>query len=265
MGAHDILAKKEKSKAAGRNGENICVMRTQRVIPSIVVSLFKEIPMKIASFTRAAGTAALLVGLAGSACFAATVVPSAAPDKTLPPDPTTSQPVITDSLSKARVVEQMAMPAQFSNAEILGLLIAVDDNEVALAGKAVKKKISREASSYAKMLREEHSAARTETKKLADKLTLKAASSTKSEELRAKGAQELKALTALNGAEFEKAYIDAMVTGHADVLQLLDTEVIPSALDTTVKAHVVDMRAKIAAHMEHGKRLQGARASREEE
>jgi putative membrane protein len=252
--------------------------------------------MKLTSFTRAArvmrrariirtaGIAALLAGLAGSACFAAAGVPSAvqpADPTTVPPaNQTTVQPVNPttvppagpttvqpnpDSLSKSRVVEQMAMPAQFSNAEILGLLIAVDDNEVALAGKAVKKKISREAMSYAKMLREEHSAARIETKKLADRLTLKAASSNKSEELRAKGAQELKALAALNGAEFEKAYIDAMVTGHADVLQLLDTEVIPSALDTTVKAHVVDMRAKIAAHMEHGKRLQGARASREEE
>jgi putative membrane protein len=209
---------------------------------------------------RAAGIAALL---AGSACFAAPVVPEASPDKTQAPDQTV-QPANPDSLAKARVVEQMAMPAQFSNAEILGLLIAVDDNETAMAGKAVKKKISPEAKAYAKMLRDDHSAARIETKKLADQLAIKATVSKQSEDLRAKGAQELKALTALNGPEFEKAYIDAMVTGHSDVLQLLDTQLIPSALDTTVKAHVVDMRAKIAAHLEQGKRLQGARASVEE-
>jgi putative membrane protein len=215
----------------------------------------------IRRIARMAGVAALLAGAVG---FAAPVVPSATPDKTLPPDPTTSQPANPDSLGKAKVVEQMGMPAQLSNAEILGLLVAVDDNEVAMAEKALKKKLSPEAKSYAKMMRTEHSAAKKETQKLAHQLDIKAASSTKSEELRTKGKQELKSLADLNGSDFEKAYIDAMVTGHADVLNLLDTQAIPNALDTTVKAHVVDMRAKVAAHLEHGKRLQGARASVEE-
>ncbi|MEO6096208.1 MAG: DUF4142 domain-containing protein [Fibrobacteria bacterium] len=226
---------------------------------------FARIP-RIPRMTRAVGIAALLVGIgAGSSCFAASVVPEASPDKTQSSNLNqTNQPANPDSLAKVRVVEQMAMPAQFSNGEILGLLVAVDDNETALAGKAMNKKISPEVKAYAKMLREEHSTAKIETQKLANQLVLKTVSSKQSEDLRAKGAQELKALVALNGMEFEKAYIDAMVTGHAEVLQLLNTQVIPSALNTTVKAHVVDMRAKIAAHMEQGKRLQGARASREE-
>jgi len=220
----------------------------------------------IRRITRIAGMAALFAG-AGAAGFAASstpVVPSATQDKTLPTDPTAVQPSNPDSLSQARVVEQTAMPAQLSNGEILGLLVAVDDNEVDMAEKALKKKMSPEAKSYAKMMRTEHSAAKKETKKLAGKLDIKTASSKTADDLRTKGAQELKALTSLNGTDFEKAYIDAMVNGHTEVLQLLDSQAIPNAQDPTVKAHVVDMRAKVAAHLEHGKRLQGARASVEE-
>lgn len=76
-----------------------------------------------------------------------------------------------------------------------------------------------------------------------------------------KAKADVKALAAKNGTEFEKGYIDAMVTGHTDVLAMIDTQLIHAARNEAVKTHLSEVRALIAAHLEQGKRLQGASAA----
>jgi putative membrane protein len=156
---------------------------------------------------------------------------------------------------------QSSMPAaQLSDAEIVGVVNAVDQHEIDAATKAMKEKMGKEAKDFAKMLKKAHTENMAKTKKVAKQINLKPATSAVADTLRAKGERDVKAMAALNGAEFEKAYIDAMVTGHTEVLSMLDTQLITNARNDTLKTHLTEVRGHVAAHLEQGKRLQGASA-----
>lgn len=64
-------------------------------------------------------------------------------------------------------------------------------------------------------------------------------------------------LAALEGKEFERAWIDAMVRGHTEGLARLDNELIPGASDSGVSQHLRDTRAAIQRHLETARSLQG--------
>lgn len=155
-------------------------------------------------------------------------------------------------------------PASFTEAEILGVVLAVDENEIAAASKAEKQKLSADAMTYAKMLHKEHKANKEATKKVGKTLGIKHVTSPTADNLRAKGEADLKSMASLKGTDFEKAYIDAMVQGHTDALQLLDTQLIPSAKSDALKTHLTDTRNHVAMHLEQGKRLQQSQATRTE-
>lgn len=148
-----------------------------------------------------------------------------------------------------------------SDAEILGVVIAIDDNQIAAAKAAAKEKMGSQAKEYGKMLKKQHSQNSDKTKKLARKLGISPTSNQTALDLRANGAQELATLVALEGKEFEKAYIDAMVSGHSDALQMIDAELLPAAKSEEVREHLGDFRSHVSNHLEEGKRLQEVQAS----
>lgn len=151
-----------------------------------------------------------------------------------------------------------------TDAQIMGMVNAVDKHEIDAANKALKEKMSAEAAGYARMLKEQHTANMARTKSLGKTLKMKAAKSPAAEEFRAKGEAQVKTMAALDSAQFERAYLDAMVTGHAEVLQMLDSQLIPAAKNDSLKSHLNEVRGHVSAHLEQGKRLQEAQASRAE-
>lgn len=72
------------------------------------------------------------------------------------------------------------------------------------------------------------------------------------DELSKKGAAML---VPLDGARFERGYIDAMVKGHADALAKIDNELLKAA-NETVKNHLTKTRAAVAEHLAKAKALQ---------
>lgn len=154
--------------------------------------------------------------------------------------------------------------ARFSDGRILAIVTAVDQHEIDAAEKALKKKPGAEVRDYARMLKKEHSANLAKSKKLAKTLDLKAEKSAIADSLKAKGESQGKSLASLKGAEYEKAFIGAMVAGHAEMLEMIDTQLIPNARNDSLKSHLTEARGHIASHLELGKRLQGANASNSE-
>lgn len=152
----------------------------------------------------------------------------------------------------------------FSDAEILGAMNAIDEKEIAAANAAKKEKMGDQAKAFSKMLRKQHSANFDKTRKLSKKLGMPPISNQTALDLRSDGAKELATLVPLEGKEFERAYIDAMVSGHSDALQLIDAELLPAAKNEEVRAHVDAYRGQVSAHLEAGKRLQEVQASRAE-
>ena len=143
-----------------------------------------------------------------------------------------------------------------NDAEILAFVIAVDMNEILAAAEAQKKKVSAPVLDYAKMLHKEHGKNAGDTMKLGQKIGLTPAATTAVDKLSVKGAGELAMLVPLEGDEFSKAYIDAMVKGHTEVLDMIDNQLLKNADNAALKKHLTDMRGHIVAHLEKAKQLQ---------
>ncbi|HJQ98912.1 MAG TPA: DUF4142 domain-containing protein [Candidatus Polarisedimenticolaceae bacterium] len=151
-------------------------------------------------------------------------------------------------------------PADSGDATILSKLVTADQHEVKVARTAEKKKMSPAALNYARMLRDQHQQNLSDTQKLAHKLHLSPRQTSETEEMRKKGATELAQLQPMDGPEFEKAFIDAMVKGHEEVLSMLD-DGIASSKNDEVKAHLQKTREAVATHLSEAKQLQGGAAT----
>lgn len=183
----------------------------------------------------------------GATTAPATGTPAGAPTAA-PTTPTTTTPTATPVSS-------------LTDAQIMAVVATVDQHEIDAATKAMKKKLGKDAKDFAKMLKTQHQANLNAGKKVAKTAALKPAANPLSDSLKAKGDADVKAMQALAGAEFEKAYIEAMVKGHTDVLALLDQQLLPTATNPDVKTFLNETRGHVAAHLEQAQRLQGAQAA----
>lgn len=147
---------------------------------------------------------------------------------------------------------EMGAPSQ---AEALALLAAVNEHEIAAAEQAREKQVEGEVMEYAETMHSEHSANLEATRGLADPAA-DIADSPRLEELRSSGQATLDRLSALEGEEYARAYIDAMVQDHQKALDMLENELIPAAEDDAVRQHLTTTRDTVAAHLEQAQALQ---------
>lgn len=143
-----------------------------------------------------------------------------------------------------------------SDAEVLGFVVATNDNEILAAAEAAKKKVSPQVVQYAKMLHKEHGENLAQTMKLGQQMKVAPVETAAVDKLRVKGAGELAALMPLDGDQFASAYVAAMVKGHTEVLAMIDNELLKNAKNDALKKHLAETRSHIAMHLEEGKKLQ---------
>jgi putative membrane protein len=141
-----------------------------------------------------------------------------------------------------------------SQSEALGLLMAVNDHEIKAAQLAQGKSVSASTLAYAQMLEKEHTDNQARTREL--KPPVKQMDSAAVIALQEKGAAERAALAARDGSEFERAYIDAMVKGHAEALTRIDHRLLPAATDAAVRTHFTETRRHVAAHLARAREIQ---------
>lgn len=133
----------------------------------------------------------------------------------------------------------------------LGLLGAVNEHEIAAAKQAESKGVSAPVMEFAKMMETQHGENQAKTESLG---TLAETDEVKA--MKDKGAEELADLGQKSGKDYEKAYVDAMVKGHAEALSLIDTRLLTLASSEPVKSHMTQTRDHVAAHLEAAKKLQ---------
>ena len=136
----------------------------------------------------------------------------------------------------------------------LAVLATVNKDEIAAAKLALTKGMGKGAEEYAHMMVHEHEANLAETKKLKPSGTPNHAAA---DQVKKDDEATMAKLKPLEGEAFERAYIDAMVAGHTKVLGKLDNELLPSASDAQVKAHLQKTREAVSKHLDAAKALQG--------
>ena len=91
---------------------------------------------------------------------------------------------------------------------------------------------------------------------LATKLKVVPEDNATSRSLKTDGDKNLATLRALRGAAFDTAYVAREVAYHQQVLDALDTVLIPGAQNAELKALLVKVRPAFVAHLAHAKQLQ---------
>ena len=117
--------------------------------------------------------------------------------------------------------------------------------EVELGMLALDKAASRDVKGFAQRMIDDHRKSGDELKATATRknFTWPAAPPADAKALKEK-------LSKLSGAAFDRAYIDAMVSGHRDVLEVMKTEA-QSGADPEVKAFAAKAASTVPAHLTH--------------
>jgi putative membrane protein len=53
-----------------------------------------------------------------------------------------------------------------------------------------------------------------------------------------------------DGRDFDTAYLDAMIKGHTEVLNMIDNQFLKTAKNEALKAHLTETGGHIAMHLE---------------
>lgn len=141
--------------------------------------------------------------------------------------------------------------AQGGDAQVLGHITVLNENEIAMSSLAENKQLSGHAKEVNEMIHKDHTANLDKTKQLATDLKISVVEDVHAKQMREQGKQKLDQLKALDGEEFEQAYLQAMIEGHQHGLDMIDNMCLPMAKDAKVKQHLKMTREAVAKHLEH--------------
>jgi putative membrane protein len=113
-----------------------------------------------------------------------------------------------------------------------------------------------EVKAFGKRMVVDHTAVNKSATDLVKKLKVTPESNATSDSLKKGGDENLAKLKGLEGAEFDRAYIDNEVKYHQAVIDTLDDTLIPNAKNAELKALLVKVQPQFVSHLEHAKQMQ---------
>lgn len=148
-----------------------------------------------------------------------------------------------------------AAPARdLTDARILGTLGAGDADQIEAAKLAATKASAKDVRDYAKMMIHDHQESFETNTKLAKRFRL---SRTQPEDsaMAREHKQEMTQLNLLAGSAFDLAFLQAMVTDHATLIQNVKTTLLPAAQRNGVKAFIRELLPVLTGHQSMGQAL----------
>jgi putative membrane protein len=102
-----------------------------------------------------------------------------------------------------------------------------------------------------------------EAQRKQDALSVGSADSTLSRDMVVESSETMRVLKEKQGAEFDRAYMQAQVQAHQKVLDAIDSKLLPNAKRADLKAHLETLRPRVKQHLEQAERTVAALASRQ--
>jgi putative membrane protein len=150
-----------------------------------------------------------------------------------------------------------------SDAQIASIVVTANQVDIDAGQLAASRATSDEVKAFARLMVTDHTGVNKAATDLAAKLKVTPQDNPTSQSLKAEGDKSLAHLKTLKGAAFDKAYIDREVAYHQQVVDALDSTLIPGAKNEELKALLVKVRPAFIAHLEHAKRLQASTTQRD--
>jgi putative membrane protein len=152
----------------------------------------------------------------------------------------------------------VAAETKVTDPQIAAIVVAANQVDIDAGKFAAQKSTNAEVKTFAETMVTDHTAVNKSAVDLVTKLKVSPAENDTSRALKAGGERNLSALRGLEGQEFDRAYVEHEVAYHEQVLQALDTVLIPNAQNSELKALLVKVRPAFVAHLEHAKHLQAS-------
>lgn len=145
-----------------------------------------------------------------------------------------------------------------SDAQIAAIVVTANQVDIDAGKLAQTKASAKEVKDFAQLMITDHSGVIKSATELVTKLKVTPQPNDTSKSLQKGGDDNLAALKKLEGAAFDKAYVDHEVVYHQAVLDAVDKTLIPSAQNAELEALLVKVRPAFVAHLQHAKQLQGS-------
>jgi putative membrane protein len=142
------------------------------------------------------------------------------------------------------------------DAQIVAVIQAADTGEIAQAREVLKKSKNARVRQFAQHMITAHSAAESKIANIDGKIGLTPQTNAVAEQLTSGSEQVMGNLRSASGSDFDKTYVDAQVTQHTKVLDLLDNKLIPHAQNSDLVKALQEIRAKVAGHLNDAQALQ---------
>jgi putative membrane protein len=143
-----------------------------------------------------------------------------------------------------------------TDAQIAAIVVTANQVDVDAGKLAESKGTHSEVKAFGAQMAADHAGVNKQATALVTKLGVKPEDNPTAQSLKAGGADNVKKLTGLSGAAFDKAYIDNEVAYHQQVLDALDKTLIPGAQNAELKALLVKVRPAFVAHLNHAQAIQ---------
>ena len=151
--------------------------------------------------------------------------------------------------------QTMAAP-QLTDAQIVAITDAANKGEIEQAKLAVRKAKDPQVKAFAQMMVDHHGTEQKKEQTLATSLSLQPETTQTSTQLQTDSQNAISSLSSQNGADFDKAYIDLQVKEHREVLDAIDTKLIPNAKNAQLKSALEAFRPKVQEHLQKAQEIQ---------
>ncbi|WP_233858256.1 DUF4142 domain-containing protein [Paraburkholderia sp. HD33-4] len=142
--------------------------------------------------------------------------------------------------------------------QIAAIVVAANRADIDAGKLAESKAHSKAVKAFAQQMVKDHTAVNKSAVDLVNKLGVKPETNQTSDSLKQGGEENVANLKTMQGAQFDRAYIDHEVTYHQTVIDALDKTLIPSAQNADLKALLVKVRPAFVAHLDHAKMVQSS-------
>lgn len=141
------------------------------------------------------------------------------------------------------------------DAQIAAIVVVANQVDIDAGRLAAKASQNTEVVSFAERMVTDHTGVNEAARTLVTKLGVTPKPSDTSRSLEAGGEKNLARLRTLRGEAFDKAYTAHEAAYHQQVIEALDTALIPNAANAELKALLVKVRPAFVAHLEHARAL----------
>jgi putative membrane protein len=146
--------------------------------------------------------------------------------------------------------------SSLTDQQILQVLHTANAGEIEQAKIAQHKSKNTQVKHFASMMVKDHTDADRKGQDVASKLNDKPTPSSTNTKLENDARQMTSSMSTRTGADFDQAYMDAQIKEHQQLLDLIDTQLLPGAKAADVKNVVQTVRPKVQSHLQEAQDIQ---------